>query len=124
MYKKISMVYSQEDAYDVYGEIEDRYGSVPESVENLIEISLIRAMASQCGISDIKQKEKNVVLVFDSEKKLNIEVVAKLINEHKDMILFSPTSNPYITIRCNGKDLIKNIKIVLHSFKTLKEAQK
>ncbi len=124
MYKKISMVYSQEDAYDVYGEIEDRYGSVPESVENLIEISLIRAMASQCGISDIKQKEKNVVLVFDSEKKLNIEVVAKLISEHKDMILFSPTSNPYITIRCNGKDLIKNIKIVLHSFKTLKEVQK
>ncbi len=124
MYKKISMVYSQEDAYDVYGEIEDRYGSVPESVENLIEISLIRALASECGISEIKQKEKNVVLVFDSEKKLDVEVVSKLISTHKDMIMFSPTSNPYITIRCNGRDLIKNIKIVLHSFKTLKAEKK
>lgn len=124
MYKKISMIYSQEDAYDVYGEIEDRYGSVPESVENLIEISLIRSMASQCGISEVKQKEKNVVMVFDSDKKLDIAVVAKLIEQLKDMILFSPTSNPYITVRCNGRDLIKNIKIVLQAFKTLKLEQK
>lgn len=124
MYKKISMISTQEDAYDVYGEIEDRYGSVPESVENLIEISLIRAVASVCGISEIKQKEKNVVLVFDSHKKLDLEIVANIINEHKDMLLFSPTGNPYLTIRCNGKNIIKNIKIVLHSFKTLKETAK
>lgn len=124
MYKKISMIYTQEDSYDVYGEIEDRYGTVPESVENLIEISLIRAIASECGISEIKQKERNVVLVFDSERKLDISVVAKLIEELKDMILFSPTSNPYLTIRCNGKDFIKNIKIVLHLFKTLKLNEK
>ncbi len=124
MYKKISMVYNQEDAYDVYGEIEDRYGTVPQTVENLIEISLIRAIASQCGISEVKQKEKNVVLVFDVQKKLDLETVAKVISAHKDMILFSPTGSPYLTIRCNGKDLIKNIKIVLHSFKTLKEPSK
>ena len=124
MYKKISMVYSQEDAYDVYGEIQDRYGSVPECVENLIEISLIRAIASECGISEVKQKEKNIVLVFDSDKKLDIEIVGKLIAIHKDMLLFSPTSNPYLTIRNNGKNIIKNIKIVLHSLKTLKADKK
>ena len=65
-----------------------------------------------------------MVLVFDSERKLDISAVAKLIEELKDMILFSPTSNPYLTVRCNGKDLIKNIKIVLHSFKTLKLSEK
>lgn len=124
MYKKISMIYSQEDAYDVYGEIEDRYGAVPDSVENLIEISLMRAIASECGVSEIKQKEKNVVLVFDSENKLDIEIVAKLIAVHKDKLLFSPTSNPYLTIRCDGKNIIKNIKIILHSFKTLKAEKK
>ena len=124
MYKKISMIYSQEDAYDVYGEIEDRYGAVPQSVENLIEISLIRAIGSECGISEIKQKERNVVLVFDSQKKIDISLVARLIEEHKDLIMFSPTSNPYLTIRCKGENLIKNIKIVLHSFKTLKVEEK
>ena len=72
----------------------------------------------------IKQKEKNVVLVFDSEKKINIEIISKLINNHKDMLLFSPTSNPYLTIRCDGKNIIKNIKIILHSFKTLKAEKK
>ena len=118
------MIYSQEDAYDVYGEIEDRYGAVPDSVENLIEISLMRAIASECGVSEIKQKEKNVVLVFDSENKLDIEIVAKLIEVHKDKLLFSPTSNPYLTIRCDGKNIIKNIKIILHSFKTLKAEKK
>ena len=124
MYKKISMIYSQEDAYDVYEEIEDRYGTLPKSVENLINISLLRSMASECGISEIKQKERNAVLVLDKDKKLDLKIISGLIEQFKDLILFSPTGSPYITIRGNGKELIENIKIVLQAYKSLKDGKK
>ena len=124
MYKKISMIYSQDDAYDVYEEIEDRYGTVPQSVDNLIQISLLRAAAAECGISEIRQKERNVIMVFDKNKKLDLRIIAGLIEQFKDMILFSPTGAPYITIRCNDKDIIKNITIVLQVYKTLKDGEK
>jgi len=121
MYKKISMIYNQQDAYDVYEEFEDRYGTVPQSVENLIEISLLRSFASKCGIKEVKQKEKNVILVFDENMKLNLEIVSKLIAQFKDNLLFSPTGAPYLTIRNISKDMLKNIKIVLQSFIQLKD---
>ena len=124
MYKKISMIYSQEDAYDVYEEIEDRYGTLPKSVENLINISLLRSMASECGISEIKQKERNAVLVLDKDKKLNLQIISGLIEQFRDLILFSPTGSPYITIRGNNKELIENIKIVLQAYKSLKDGKK
>ena len=96
---------------------------MPKPVENLIEISLLRALASECGISEIKQKEKNAVLVFDSGRKLDLQSVSELISEHSDILFFSPTQNPYITVRGNGK-LTGNIKIVLQSFKKLKDCRK
>lgn len=124
MYKKISMISSQEDAFDVYEEIEDRYGTLPKSVENLIEISYIRTLASECGISEVKQRERNAVLVFDNAKKLDLQLVAGIIGQFKDMVMFSPTGNPYLTLRGLDGELIKNIKIVLQAYKGLKDGKK
>ncbi len=124
MYKKISMVYSEEDYNDVYEEIEDRYGTLPGPVENLLKIALLRALASECGFSEVKQKEKNALLVFDKDKKLDLALVLELISMFDNKILFSPTESPYITIRGDEKALAENIKIVLHAFKKLKDCEK
>ncbi len=118
------MISSQEDAFDVYEEIEDRYGTLPKSVENLIEISYIRTLASECGISEVKQRERNAVLVFDNAKKLDLQLVAGIIGQFKDMVMFSPTGNPYLTLRGLDGELIKNIKIVLQAYKGLKDGKK
>ena len=42
IYKKIAVIQTQKDYYDVQEEIEDRYGDLPESVQNLLEIALIK----------------------------------------------------------------------------------
>lgn len=123
MYKKISSVYSVEDYNDVYEEMEDRYGTLPPPVENLIEISLLRSIASESGFSEIKQKENNAILVFDAEKKLDLVLITEIISQHSEILFFSPTQNPYLTVRGQGK-LISNIKIVLQSFKKLKDCKK
>ena len=46
-YKRIAAIRSQEELFDAYDEIEDRYGTVPQPVENLMEIALIKEYAKQ-----------------------------------------------------------------------------
>ena len=55
MYKKIAMIETAEDVDDVADELQDRYGELPPSAENLLSIALIRANASRCGVSQITQ---------------------------------------------------------------------
>ena len=123
IYKKISMIENQQDAYDVYEEIEDRYGNVPKEVNNLIEISLIGALASSLNIEEISKRDDGILFFFPKDTKLDLETISKLMNENKGQLLFTPVSRPYITMRCKGNISLSNIKNILHSFKTLKDEE-
>ena len=57
IYQKISRIETENDALEMTDELIDRYGTVPESVENLIKISRIRSVCSCCGINAVIQKQ-------------------------------------------------------------------
>lgn len=57
IYQKISRIETENDALEMTDELIDRYGTVPESVENLIKISRIRYVCSCCGINAVIQKQ-------------------------------------------------------------------
>lgn len=54
-YKRIALIRSDDDAYDVTDELIDRYGEIPAPVEGLIEVAQIRNAAQNLGISEIMQ---------------------------------------------------------------------
>ena len=56
MYKTIAAVETDDEAMDVYDELIDRYGDVPEAASNLIKTVLVRKLAAKCGFSIVKQK--------------------------------------------------------------------
>ena len=56
LYQKIARVETDEDALEVTDELVDRYGDVPETVQNLLKISQIRSLAERCGFSAVIQK--------------------------------------------------------------------
>lgn len=66
-YKRIAAISTREELYDVYDEIEDRYGTVPQEVHNLMEVSLIKAMAQQCGVTEIIGNNVQIVFKFDRD---------------------------------------------------------
>ena len=45
MYKRIAMIRTQEDCDDIADELLDRYGEMPQTVDNLLRIALIKARA-------------------------------------------------------------------------------
>ncbi|MCM1335420.1 MAG: transcription-repair coupling factor [Bacteroides sp.] len=54
-YKRIAMIRSEDDAYDVTDELIDRYGEPPKPVYGLIEVARVRSMAQEEGITEILQ---------------------------------------------------------------------
>ncbi|MDR0405874.1 MAG: transcription-repair coupling factor, partial [Clostridiales bacterium] len=120
IYKKIAAVESEQDWMEVYDEIGDRYGDVPQTVANLIDISLIRALASSLGIEEVKHNDRGALFTYAAGTRLDLEAISALIARNNGKVLFSPGVKPYILLRHTGKGLLANIKNLLQCYKQLK----
>ncbi len=56
VYKRISCIASKEEADDMRDELTDRFGSIPQPVENLLAVAYLRILAAGVFVTDIKQK--------------------------------------------------------------------
>ena len=68
LYKRIALINCQYDADDIADELLDRFGEMPQSVDNLLRIALLRAQAIECGIKQVVQIGRDVKMypeVFD-----------------------------------------------------------
>ncbi len=88
---------------DVTDELCDRYGEPPSPVVNLLNIALIRALGSECGVSKTEQKGSTV---FIYPAKLDAAVWAALAGEFKGRLLLSLGSKPYITVKIKRDEKI------------------
>ncbi|GHF10562.1 MULTISPECIES: transcription-repair coupling factor [Streptomyces] len=59
-YRAIASANSEEDIKAVREELTDRYGKLPEPVENLLLVAGLRMLARACGVSDITLQGANV----------------------------------------------------------------
>ncbi|MFJ9845404.1 transcription-repair coupling factor [Kitasatospora sp. NPDC101155] len=59
-YRSIAAVNSESDIQQVRDELVDRYGKLPEPVENLLLVAALRLYARRCGISDITLQGSNI----------------------------------------------------------------
>lgn len=119
-YKRIASIRSQEDLYDAYDEIEDRYGTVPWETENLMEIALIKAYASKYRITDLSGGEGKVLIKFDEDNIPDMKPCLRLIENHpREVRLLNPTV-PRIEIKLDkakedihGTEYLKRLKAVM-----------
>ncbi|MGW7032301.1 transcription-repair coupling factor [Streptomyces xanthophaeus] len=59
-YRSIAAANSEEDVKAVREELTDRYGKLPEPVENLLLVAGLRMLARACGVGDITLQGPNV----------------------------------------------------------------
>ncbi|GAA2146752.1 transcription-repair coupling factor [Kitasatospora kazusensis] len=59
-YRSIAAVNSEEDIVHVRDELKDRYGKLPDPVENLLTVAGLRLYARRCGIADITLAGANI----------------------------------------------------------------
>jgi transcription-repair coupling factor (superfamily II helicase) len=73
LYKKIRSTTTLEEVNELEEEIIDRFGSLPEPVENLLLIAKIRSYARKYGVETIEQKGKEISLMFYPEQTMSID---------------------------------------------------
>lgn len=121
MYKKIAAIEDLQGSYDVADEIEDRFGEIPESVNNIISIALIKAYASDVGISEVAQKNNGIMFRFEPHM-IQMNMVSAIIGENSGQMLFSAGEKPYLLYKTSlnlPKDILCNITFVLQRMKEL-----
>lgn len=115
IYQDIALCNNEADIQDVIDELIDRYGVMPEELENLIEVARIKQLAKLANIIKISQRGENFVFYFN-QKKFDVDV-NKLVEMYKNRILFSQAKDPYVTLKikdCNDKTIFEEIKKFLN----------
>lgn len=119
LYKKISTIENMDDYYEIQGEFIDRFGDLPQCVQNLLEISYIKSLCRIAEISDVTQTDAAVNFVFT--QRANPEAVLKLLNEHSKDMRFVNGAKSKIIYKCKD-NFLDNIKIILQSLvKTIQD---
>lgn len=96
IYKKIASIRDKQDAYDIEEEIEDRFGTIPETVMNLITIAYIKAMAQKLGIIHVSETESYGKLAFDTVNRINPRFIGEIIGCYGNRIQINAGTNPHI----------------------------
>ena len=62
VYKRISGIENQEEYLDMQDELIDRFGELPRSVENLLKIADLKALAHQAGVVEVDVKKQDITI--------------------------------------------------------------
>jgi len=99
IYKKISHIASEQDFFDVQEEMIDRFGSLPRSAQNLLDIALLKARARAVDIISIAQKGLNIVITFKGDAKVNPLQIGEMVAASKGRMRFKLGTTPHLTLR-------------------------
>ncbi len=93
VYKKIMHIENVEDSRDVEDELVDRFGDVPEPVNNLIAVARIKALAAKAGVHSIFHHQDSINIKFHEESNIKAEQLAPITAYFKKRISFAMTPN-------------------------------
>ena len=88
-YKRISSSETEGDLRSIYTEINDRYGKIPNSVENLFEYSRLRQTAEEMHVVSVDRAKDGIAIKLDEKSRVSPEKLMKLVEEN-DETTFSP----------------------------------
>ena len=86
-YKRISTIATDEEKKDVRQELEDRFGKVPSSVENLLEYAVLKSMCERLRISAVERQGSRVAIRFHPQTTLDPARLVTVVRSHKGIKL-------------------------------------
>jgi transcription-repair coupling factor (superfamily II helicase) len=89
-YKRISSAESEEVLMHIHAEVEDRYGRIPRSVENLFAYGRLRKLAERVFVASIDKTGSQVAIKLTESAKVNPEKLMSLLSKNEGAS-FSPS---------------------------------
>ena len=95
LYKKISSIETKDDMLDVYDETLDRFGDVPPEVNNLMQTSLIRFVASRKKFTEVKGSKEDLKLYFSADNPPEFDKIVEKMKIDRKLSLKN-VKKPYV----------------------------
>ena len=121
IYQDIALCKNEEDIQNIIDEIIDRFGNMPNELENLIDIARIKYLAKDLQISKITSKNLSVLFSFE-DSKFEYDVI-KMVKDYGDMLKFSAGIKPMITLKIGTKNEMKVLSDVTEFLKKIKSGK-
>ena len=103
MYKRIAGVEGEPQLNDVAAELQDRYGTPPAPVKNLIEYARLRLMAERVGVAGIDRQRDQASVRFTEKAQIDPEKLAKFVGRTKGA-KFTPNGILKFTLKAVAAD--------------------
>ncbi len=116
IYKRIASLENESECDDMRKELKDRFGIVPKSVENLIQISLIRVMAHRRYVTEIKGKMGQITFFMEPYAPVHVERLPKLMAKYKGVLEFSAKGTPNFVLKYKKYGLIEKEAELMMSY--------
>lgn len=114
IYKRIAGVETESESEEMKGELLDRFGEVPRSVDNLLRIALLRTQAHRLYIMEVKGRPGELRFVYRPDAKVHGENIPKLFELYGESLKFFPQGNPVFTYQYKrSKVMEKNAEALL-----------
>lgn len=105
MYKKIASVDREGELEGLRGELENRFGTIPDDVESLLYIAEIKAIAKRLWIEKISERNNKIEIVFSRISMINPDKVISLIRLSGGNVTLNPNDMTRLYLKTEGFSL-------------------
>lgn len=111
-YKEIAEISSLEEEKEFRLAIEDGYGELPLEADNLINIAVVKMLATKQKVTKIIVKKGQTALEFDSFKAFASRGLTNAIDEFSDRVRISMSGAPTIEFLSDGQDNEQMLELI------------
>ena len=125
IYKRIAGIETMEEYEDMQDELLDRFGDIPNQVENLLQIVLLKNAAHQAYVTEISGNKNRIKLTMWKDAEVDVERIPILVREYKGRLKFMPKDEPYFIFepKPGTCTVIENARKLVESLSTLKDEE-
>jgi transcription-repair coupling factor (superfamily II helicase) len=113
LYKRLSMLGSQEAVSDMKEELTDRFGKPPQEVQNLLEIISLKNFLRDLGVKRLDRKGSTLAFSFEADSYRNWDNLVAFVQKHKHASRLTPEGVLYVKMIAGDPDPLAEAKKTL-----------
>ena len=119
MYKRVARVETESQLTDVAGELEDRYGTPPAAVRNLLDYASLKLLCMRVGVNAIERKRDQVTFKFRQNAAVDPEQLARFVSTQKGAQFTPDGMLKFLVKAAAAGEVLNALRTVLEQLATI-----
>ena len=126
IYKRIAAIENEEEYDDMLEELVDRFGEPPKSVQNLLAVANLKALAHSAWVTEVAQRGNEIKFTMFERAQADPKKIELLVKQYRGQLAFVMNTPPYFRLSKprrgmrDNEDVLVTVKEVLEEIKLLK----